>query len=59
MLVSHEDIAPVLAIPFTIIVTIAALRAITIPSLDLVSNFVGVMFRPLRQCRSRGHSQAD
>src|SRR5438270_8191998 len=59
VLVSCEDIASPLAVPVATVVTIVVPHAIAIPPFDLVCNFVGVVFWPLRQCRSRGHSQAD
>jgi hypothetical protein len=56
VLVSCEDIAPMLAVRVAIVGTIVALRTIT--PLELVYNFVGVVFRPLRQRRRGAHSQA-
>jgi hypothetical protein len=55
--VSLEDIAPVLAVPVATVVTIMVPHAIAITLLDLVSNFVGVVFGPLRQRRTSSRCQ--
>src|SRR2546427_12486779 len=57
VLVSCVDLGGRRIIKKKIVVTIVVPHAIAITPFDLVSNFVGAVFRPLRQCRTGSRCQ--